>query len=119
MYTFRSIFYKTTQTLCHPGWYLHYYAARMINFTRRITLDECIARRMDELYPIHAYNQYLNHQASYSLSILGLMMLFLSVMACMYTPNYGDFILWLQCSVLCFILSAVTHIVMIYTPHEL
>lgn len=97
---------------------IRYHAARMINFTRQIVQGECIAQRMDELYPIHAYNHHLNHQASYSLTVLGLTLLLVSAVVFAYSPANGDFILWFQCSALCFLLSAVTHIVLMYNPHH-
>ena len=75
-----------------------------INFTACLGLGPS----MDELYPLSSVTMY--PQTPYLLTVLGLMMLFMSLLAYIYPVAYGTFDGWLVYSLITFMLAAVIQI---------
>ena len=78
--------------------------AARINFTACLALGPS----MDELYPLTGID--MNPQTPYILTVLGLMMFFMSLLAYMYPVAYGTFDGWFVYSLITFMLAAAIQI---------
>lgn len=63
---------------------------------------------MDELYPVTGVT--MNPQTPYLLTVLGLMMFFMCLLAYIYPGAYGTFDGWLVYSLITFMMAAVVQI---------